>query len=325
MRSALITGGAGFIGSHVVDALLSEGWSVTVVDNFDPFYAESIKLQNLAPHHGHPNFRLLRADIRNTPVLRASVPKPPDVIVHLAAKAGVRPSILDAGGYFDVNVYGTQNMLELAREWGVKQFVFGSSSSVYGVNPRVPWSESDSVLLPISPYAATKVAGELLGHVYSHLHGFRFLALRLFTVFGPRQRPDLAIHKFARLLQAGQAIPLYGSDTRRDYTFIGDIVAGIRAAMDYRGSQYEVINLGSEHPISLEELLRVLAETLHIEPKIARMHAQPGDVPQTFADSRKAKALLGFKPKTDFRSGIAEFCRWLKRSQPPPAGPESPA
>ena len=316
MRSALITGGAGFIGSHVVDALLLEGWSVTVVDNFDPFYEEAVKLQNLAAHRNHPGFQLIRADIRDAGTLRASVLKPPDVILHLAARAGVRPSILDAAGYVDVNVRGTQNMLELAREWGVGQFLFGSSSSVYGVNPNVPWSECDSVLSPISPYAATKVAGELLGHVYSHLYGIRFLAMRFFTVYGPRQRPDLAIHKFARLLQAGQPIPLFGNgETRRDYTFVGDIVAGIRAAIDYRGSQYEVINLGSEHPVSLAEVLRVLAETLSVEPKVAWMPAQPGDVPQTYADSRKAKSLLGFDPQTDFRSGVREFCRWL-RDQP---------
>ena len=201
-RHALVTGGAGFIGSHLVDRLLGEGWRVTVIDNFDPFYDPAIKERNVAEHLKNERYTLYRLDIRDLSGLRQALTDEYDVIVHLAAKAGVRPSIQDPVTYQEVNVTGTQNMLEFARERGISQFVFASSSSVYGVNPNVPWREDDHVLLPISPYASTKVSGELLGHVYSHLYGIRFIALRFFTVYGPRQRPDLAIHKFARLMLA---------------------------------------------------------------------------------------------------------------------------
>ena len=206
MHSVLVTGGAGFIGSHLVDALLARGCRVTVVDNFDRFYPRTIKDQNLSAARTHAGCRVVEGDLRNLSELRTALRGSYDTIVHLAAKAGVRPSIEDPFTYQDVNVRGTQHMLELAREWAVPQFVFASSSSVYGVNPRVPWSEEDHVLQPISPYASTKVSGELLGHVYSHLYGIRFVALRFFTVYGPRQRPDLAIHKFARLMLDGRSI-----------------------------------------------------------------------------------------------------------------------
>jgi UDP-glucuronate 4-epimerase len=309
-RTALVTGGAGFIGSHLVQQLLEEGWNVTVVDNFDPFYDPAAKRRNIETVASHPRFALVEADIRELDA--GSLGVTPDVIVHLAAKAGVRPSIEDPAGYQDVNVRGTQSLLELARRRNVRQFVFASSSSVYGVNPRVPWREDDHVLLPISPYASTKVSGELLGHVYSHLYGIRFIALRFFTVYGPRQRPDLAIHKFARLMRQRRPIPVFGDgSTRRDYTFIADIVAGLRAAMDYTASGYEVVNLGNSRTVSLLEMIRTLEAVSGTTACIEWLPEQPGDVPQTFADIGKAQRLLGYDPTTPFRAGIERFWDWL--------------
>jgi UDP-glucuronate 4-epimerase len=311
--SVLVTGGAGFIGSSLTDRLLGEGLNVTVVDNFDPFYDRSVKIANLCAALADPHFRLVEADIRDLAALRERLDGSYDAIVHLAAKAGVRPSIADPIAYQETNVRGTQNLLELAREWGTRQFVFASSSSVYGVNPAVPWSEDDHVLLPISPYASTKVSGELLGHVYSHLYGIRFLALRFFTVFGPRQRPDLAIHKFARLIRAGKPIPFYGDgSTRRDYTYVDDIVAGIRAAIDYDATAYEVINLGNHRTVSLLEMVDAIERAVGKPAVLDRQPDQPGDVPQTFADIRKASALLGYEPRTDFETGLRHFAAWLQ-------------
>ncbi|WP_299029173.1 GDP-mannose 4,6-dehydratase [uncultured Thermanaerothrix sp.] len=313
MKSVLVTGGAGFIGSHLVDRLLKEGWQVTVVDNFDLFYSPAIKRQNIANHLKHPNYTLVEADIRDYEGLRKRLSGEYDVIVHLAAKAGVRPSFRDPLGYYEVNVRGTQNMLELARKWGVRQFVFASSSSVYGVNPNVPWREDDPVLRPISPYAASKVAGELLGHVYSHLYDIRFIALRLFTVYGPRQRPDLAIYKFARLMLAGKPLPIYGDGTsRRDYTYIDDVVEGIWKAIDYTGSKYEVVNLGSGHAVGLLAMIRGLEEILGVTAKLEYLPPQPGDVPQTWADTRKAERLLGWQPKTILREGLRQLLDWVR-------------
>ncbi len=317
MREALITGGAGFIGSHLADRLLADGWRVTVADNFDPFYDPAVKRANVAPHLDNPNYRLAEADIRDAAALAAALagwPADPAgaVIVHLAAKAGVRPSIADPVAYGQVNVGGTQNLLELARARGVTQFVFGSSSSVYGVNPRVPWREDDAGLQPISPYAATKVAGELLGHVYSHLHGVRFVALRFFTVYGPRQRPDLAIHKFARLIRAGRPVPLFGDgSTSRDYTYVDDIVAGIRAAMDWRAGPYAVINLGNSHTVTLAELVAALEAALGAKAVIERLPEQPGDVPRTWADIATARRLLNWQPTTALPAGLLRFVEWL--------------
>ncbi len=309
---ALVTGAAGFIGSHLVDRLLSDGLRVTAIDSFDPFYARETKERNIAEHRGHASYELIELDIRDLEALRTRLRGPYDVVVHLAARAGVRPSILDPLGYQDVNVKGTQHMLELAKALEVQQFVFASSSSVYGVNPNVPWREADHVLLPISPYASTKVSGELLGHVYSHLYGIRFIALRFFTVYGPRQRPDLAIHKFARRMREGQSIPVFGDgSTRRDYTFIDDIVSGIRGAMDYRGSIFEVVNLGNNQTVSLTEMIHGLESALAVEAVVDRQPEQPGDVPQTWADVEKARALFGYAPKTSFREGVARFAAWL--------------
>ncbi len=312
MTHALVTGGAGFIGSHLVDALLAEGWQVTVLDNFDPFYAPAIKRRHIAPHLAHPAYRLVEGDIRDQTALQA-LPESIDVVVHLAAKAGVRPSIQDPVSYQEVNIRGTQNLLEFAHARQIDQFVFASSSSVYGVNPRVPWSEEDHVLLPISPYASTKVSGELLGHVYSHLYGIRFLALRFFTVFGPRQRPDLAIHKFARKMLAGESIPVFGDGTmRRDFTYVADIVSGIRAAMAYTATSYEVLNLGNNHTVSVREMIDGLEQTLGVSACIEWLPEQPGDVPQTWADVSKAGRLLGYRPQTSFGEGLECFAAWLQ-------------
>jgi UDP-glucuronate 4-epimerase len=308
----LVTGAAGFIGSHLVDSLLGDGWRVTAVDNFDAFYATAAKERNIASHLSHPFYKLSRIDIRDVAALQA-VAQRYDAIVHLAARPGVRPSIVDPETCQQVNVSGTQNILELARHTGTPQVVFASSSSVYGVNPRTPWRESDHVLQPISPYASTKVSGELLGHVYSHLYGFRFLALRFFTVYGPRQRPDLAIHSFARKMLAGDAIPVFGDGTtRRDYTFIDDIVAGIRRAIDYDRSRYEVINLGNDRTVTLTDMIGQLETALGVTARIDRQPEQPGDVPQTWASVDKAAELLGYKPETSFPEGIEKFCRWLR-------------
>lgn len=312
MKSALVTGAAGFIGSHLADRLLRDGWSVTGLDNLDPFYPASAKRRNLEAASRHPHFTNVEADICTPADWPAAIRRRFDVIVHLAAKAGVRPSIEDPVGYQWTNVIGTQNVLELARAHGSPQFVFASSSSVYGVNPRVPWREDDHVLQPISPYASTKVSGELLGHVYATLYGIRFIGLRFFTVYGPRQRPDLAIHKFARQMLAGTAIPVFGDGTtRRDYTFVDDIVAGIVAAMGYTATPYEVINLGNDRTVSLSEMIAGLESALGVRAQLDRQPEQPGDVPQTWASVEKAGRLLDYHPRTDFPSGLRHFADWL--------------
>jgi UDP-glucuronate 4-epimerase len=310
MPHVLVTGGAGFIGSHLVDSLLRDGARVTVIDNFDPFYDRSLKLANIVAHRDSASWRLVEGDIRDASIL-PSLPGDIDIIVHLAAAAGVRPSIAEPVRYQEVNVYGTQNLLEFARVRGIRQFVFGSSSSVYGVNPRVPWSEEDQ-MLPISPYASTKISGELLGHVYAHLHGIRFIALRLFTVYGPRQRPDLAINTFTKLMLAGQPIPLFGDgSTRRDYTYVGDIVTGLRAAIDYDRTPFEIINLGNNHAVGLMELVRELEGVLGVTATIDRQPAQPGDVSQTWARIDKARRLLGYQPATPLADGLRHFAEWM--------------
>src|SRR5690554_796284 len=313
MKQVLVTGGAGFIGSHLVDRMLAEGWRVSVVDNFDPFYNPQVKEENIRSHLDSSSYKLVRADIRDLDTLKTYLSGEYDVIVHLAARAGVRPSIQDPLGYQEVNVRGTQNLLELAKGWGVKQFVFASSSSVYGVNPHVPWSEEDHVLLPISPYASTKVSGELLGHVYSHLYGIRFIALRFFTVYGPRQRPDLAIHKFARLMLNQEEIPVYGDgSTRRDYTYVDDIIQGICGALSYQKSLYEIINLGNNKTVALGELIKSLERVLGVKAQTRQYPMQPGDVPQTWAKLDKARRLLGYQPLTDLATGLERFSKWIK-------------
>jgi UDP-glucuronate 4-epimerase len=311
MRHVLVTGGAGFIGSHLVDALLRDGHRVTVLDNFDAFYSRSLKFANVAAHRDYSSWRLVEGDIRNVDVVYA-LPDGIDTIVHLAAAAGVRPSIADPIRYQSVNVAGTQNLLEFARLRGIRQFVFGSSSSVYGVNPHVPWKESDHVIQPISPYASTKVSGELLGHVYAHLYGIRFVALRFFTVYGPRQRPDLAIHKFTKLILQNQRVPLFGDgSTRRDYTYVGDIVNGIRGALTYDRTPFEIFNLGNNHTVSLIELVRHLEVALRLQARIEWLPEQAGDVPQTWASTDKARDLIGYRPCTTFPDGVSRFVEWL--------------
>jgi UDP-glucuronate 4-epimerase len=315
MRNVLVTGGAGFIGSHLVERLLGEGgWRVQVVDDFNDFYDPALKRRNVAPHLSREEFRLHEADIRDRAALeRVFRGSAFDCIVHLAARAGVRPSLREPVLYAETNIAGTLNLLELAREHRVKQFVFGSSSSVYGENEKVPFSEDDPVFKPISPYAATKAAGELLCHTYTHLWGLRVVCLRFFTVYGARQRPDLAIHKFARLISAGEPIPVFGDGTtRRDYTYIDDIIAGVRAALDYEASGYEVINLGESRTVSLSELIGLLERELGRDAIIDRQPLQPGDVPQTFADTRKARALLGYDPQTPIEEGVRRFVEWFR-------------
>jgi UDP-glucuronate 4-epimerase len=314
---ALITGGAGFIGSHLVDRLLAEGgWQVTVLDSFEPFYDPALKEANVAPHLGRSDYRLVRVDLRDREGLARELEGGYEVIVHLAARAGVRPSLEDPVGYQQVNVMGTQYLLELAKDWGTPQFVFASSSSVYGVDPNVPWREDRAVTRPISPYASTKVSGELLGHVYAHLYGIRFVALRFFTVFGPRQRPDLAIRKFAERILRGEPIPVFGDgSTRRDYTYVDDTIRGVRAAMDYAGSGYEVINLGNDRTITLARMIEVLEAALEREATLDRRPDQPGDVPQTWADVGKAERLLGYRPTTSFETGVQRFVAWLRATE----------
>ncbi|MBC7931277.1 MAG: GDP-mannose 4,6-dehydratase [Rubrivivax sp.] len=317
MRNVLVTGGAGFIGSHLVGRLLGEGaWRVHVVDDFNDFYDPALKRRNVAPHLGRDDFRLHEADIRDRDALgRVFGESQFDCIVHLAARAGVRPSLAEPVLYAETNIGGTLNLLELARARGVEQFVFGSSSSVYGENEKVPFAEDDPIFKPISPYAATKAAGELLCHTYSHLFGLRCVALRFFTVYGARQRPDLAIHKFARLISAGRPIPVFGDGTtRRDYTYVDDIIAGVRAAMNYEASRYEVVNLGESRTVELRELIALLEKELGRDAIIDRQELQPGDVPQTFADITKARRLLGYDPQTPIEEGIRHFVEWFKGS-----------
>ncbi len=314
MRNVLVTGGAGFIGSHLVARLLGEGgWRVVVVDDFNDFYDPALKRRNVEPHMAREEFALREADIRDRAALEEVFKETRfDCVVHLAARAGVRPSLAEPVLYTETNINGTVNLLELARERRVPQFVFGSSSSVYGENEKVPFAEDDPVFKPISPYAATKAAGELLCHTYSHLFGLRCVCLRFFTVYGARQRPDLAIHKFARLISEGRPIPVFGDGTtRRDYTFVDDIVAGVRAAMDYRQSAYEVINLGGSRTVSLGELIALLERELGREAVIDRQPPQPGDVPQTFADVSKARRLLGYDPRTPIEEGLRRFVEWF--------------
>lgn len=311
MPHVLVTGGAGFIGSHLVDRLLAESWRVTVIDNFDPFYNRIIKMANIRNHLRNSAYRLLEQDIINPDAMRDLATQRFDVIVHLAAKAGVRPSILDPLAYQNVNVGGTQNILEFARKTNVPQFVFASSSSVYGVSPCVPWKE-DAALLPISPYASTKLSAEFLGHVYSHLYGIRFLGLRFFTVYGPRQRPDLAIHKFARSILERKQISVFGDGgMRRDYTHVSDIVTGIMSAIAYNASSFEIINLGNNRTVELRELIALLEEITGSKALVERMQEQPGDVPQTWADLAKASTLLNYQPKTSLHDGLKDFIKWL--------------
>ena len=314
----LITGGAGFIGSHLVDRLLAEkGWRITVVDNFDPYYDRRIKEANIAAHIGAPGYRLIEADLCDADLEERLGPDPIDLIVHIAAKAGVRPSIADPLAYHRVNVTGTLRLLELARHRKIPRFVLASSSSVYGENLNVPWKEDEHGLVPISPYAASKLAAEQFARVYAQLHGMHVTVLRFFTVFGPRQRPDLAIHQFFRKVEAGVPIQQFGDgSTRRDYTYIDDIIAGVRAAMERtKGSSYETYNLGNSGTVKLSELIAAVEHELGIKAIVEVKPEQPGDVPQTFADVSRAGRDLGFAPSTPLAEGLKHFHAWYRTAR----------
>ena len=317
-KRILVTGGAGFIGSHLVDQLLAEGGSkVTVIDDFNDFYSPQIKRSAVKPHLENPNYKLVEADIRDTDAIaNVFADGSFDCVVHLAARAGVRPSLKEPTLYTETNINGTQNLLELAKTHGVPQFVFGSSSSVYGINSKIPFSEEDRIFQPISPYAATKAAGELLCHTYSHLYNLRTVCLRFFTVYGARQRPDLAIHKFTKLITDGKPIQMFGDgSTRRDYTYIEDIIEGVRAAMDFTESIHEVFNLGESETTQLRRLIELIEQALGAKAIIDRQPMQPGDVPVTFADIAKARELLNYSPKTKINEGIPKFVDWFRNSR----------
>ena len=312
MGAILVTGGAGFIGSHLAERLLADGRDVVVLDNFDPFYAEADKLRNLARASASRGFQLVRGDLRNQAELDAAFDaRPVSAVVHLAARAGVRPSIEDPMLYASVNLDGTVRLLEACRRRGIDRFVFGSSSSVYGNNVKVPFAEDDPVDHPISPYAATKRAGELLAHTYHHLFEMKVACLRFFTVFGPRQRPDLAIRKFATLLAAGKPLPVFGDGSSgRDYTFVDDIVDGIVRALD-RASGFHIWNLGGSHPVLLNDLIAKLARGLARTPELSRLPQQAGDVDRTWADVSRAKRELDWEPVTGFDAGLDSFLKWF--------------
>lgn len=317
-RRILITGAAGFIGSHCARALLEQGWQVVGLDNFDPFYARAIKEQGLAELRGMMGFRFVEGDIRDAALVEGLL-QGADAVLHLAARAGVRPSIEDPVLYVSVNLDGTMTLLEACRRAGVRQFVFGSSSSVYGDATPVPFREDVPAVNPISPYAATKRAGELLCSVYTELHGFRIAALRFFTVYGPRQRPDLAIHRFTRLLSAGQSIQQFGDgSTERDYTHIDDILNGVLGALrwvEQEQSGFEIFNLGESNTVRLDRLIHLIAEALGVEPRIERMPMFAGDVVRTYADISKSRRVLGYDPQVSIENGIRRFVEWFRATQ----------
>ena len=317
----LLTGGAGFIGSHLAEALLRAGANLTIIDNLNDFYNPSIKLDNLEQVKLAGEFEFCNLDICDIAGLQTVFERvQPQAVVHLAAYAGVRPSIEKPLLYERVNIAGTLNLLELCRIHKVPKLVFGSSSSVYGASNQVPFSEDQIALRPISPYAATKVAGELIAYTYASLYGISINCLRFFTVFGPRQRPDLAIHKFTALIEAGRTVPVFGDgSTGRDYTYVDDIVSGILAALDYepepdKGVRFEVFNLGNSHPVLLSELLDNLAQVTGREVICQQQPDQPGDVPITWADISKARRLLGYNPQTPLRKGLESFVAWYRSS-----------
>jgi len=309
----LVTGGAGFIGSHLVAALLGGGREVVVLDDFDDFYDPAIKRRNVAALAG-PGLRVVEGDIRDTALVdRLFSDERFHSVIHLAARAGVRPSIEQAALYTSVNLDGTTCLLEAARRHGVERFVFGSSSSVYGNNPKVPFAEDDPVDHPVSPYAATKKAGELLCYTHHHLHGLHVACLRFFTVYGPRQRPEMAIHKFTRLLWQGKDVEQYGDGTSaRDYTYVSDIVDGILRAWE-RCRGYRVYNLGGSRTVTLSDLLAKIAERLEVPARVRAMPAQPGDVERTWADVSRARQELGWEPRVDLDSGLDLFVEWFRR------------
>jgi len=312
----LVTGAAGFIGSHLCERLLTDGAEVVGLDNFDEFYSPAIKRSNIAECLEHKLFSLIEGDIRDVECVAGVLSRNNiNTIVHLAARAGVRPSIEQPLLYQDVNINGTMVLLEAAKEYGIRKFVFASSSSVYGNNKKVPFAETDNVDFPISPYAATKKAGELICHTYHHLYDMNIVCLRFFTVYGPRQRPDLAIHKFARLIEANKPIPVFGDGSmRRDFTYIDDIIQGVMGAIEYCEG-YEIYNLGESRPVRLDELIGEIEKALGKKAIINRQPVQPGDVIQTYADVAKAKAKLGYNPQTDIADGLRIFVEWFRNKR----------
>lgn len=327
-KTILLTGAAGFIGSNTAEALLKRGHRVVGFDNLAPVYSVDKKLDNLEQvrkaETETDQFRLVQADLRDGEALLKTMGSLPfDAVIHLGALAGVQPSIQDPKAYLEVNVLGTQNVLEASLKTGVRAVVAASSSSVYGANKKLPFSETDPVETPISPYAATKRAGELLAYPYAHLHGMSVANLRFFTVYGPRQRPDLAIYKFTRAMLAGLPITLYGDGTSsRDYTYIDDCVAGILAAMDWtlqgtggETGRYEIINLGESQTVNLNRLVELLEENLKISAKRETAPYLPGDVFATFADLGHAREVLGYDPQVKIEEGIRRFCEWYLREE----------
>ena len=314
--NVLVTGGAGFIGSHVCERLLRAGHAVWALDDLNSFYSPALKERNLGEIKslGKP-FTFIKADLCDKAAIEKVFGETRfDQVIHLAARAGVRPSLEDPGLYQEVNVGGTVNLLEAARKQGVKKMVMASSSSVYGVNAKVPFAESDPVFAAISPYAATKLACEALGHVYYHVHGMDVAMLRFFTVYGPRQRPDLAIHKFAKLIAAGKPIPVFGDgSTARDYTYITDIVDGVMACVE-RKFGFEIFNLGESQTVTLNRLIELLEQSLGRKAIIECLPAQAGDVPITYADISKSRRMLGYAPQVKIEQGIPLFVEWLKEN-----------
>ncbi len=310
MSHILVTGGAGFIGSHVVDRLLAGGHRIRVVDNFDDFYPAAIKRANLSAASRHPSFELIEGDIRDQDLMRRLC-RGVDSVVHLAARAGVRPSIADPFLYFDVNLNGSLAVFEASRAERVRRVVVASSSSVYGNYPEIPFREDLHLNRPVSPYAASKLACEQLSHCYHHLHGLEIVNLRFFTAYGPRQRPEMAIHKFVRAIEQGGEITLFGRGTRRDYTYIDDIVGGVEAALDGPGG-YRIYNLGNSTMIELDALLAGIERVLGRKAKVKRIGMQPGDVDQTCADLSRAGAELGYRPEVSLEEGLARFVDWYR-------------
>jgi UDP-glucuronate 4-epimerase len=318
-QRVLLTGGAGFIGSHVAEALLRQGAELTIVDDLDDFYSPNWKRANLEEIRRAGDFQFLQADICDPVLLRKLFAEMRfDALVHLAARAGVRPSLEQPRLYERVNVAGTLNLLDLCREFGVSKMLFGSSSSVYGVSSHIPFSEGHTDLRPISPYAATKIAGELLCCTYAHLYRLSIVCLRFFTVYGPRQRPDLAIHKFTSQIESGKPIRLYGDgNSGRDYTYVDDIVAGVLGGLEYLSRDngtalFEVFNLGNSHPVKLVEMVAALERATGRTAKYSHEPDQPGDVPLTWADISKASRLLGYKPVTSLDEGLQRFVSWYR-------------
>lgn len=313
----LVTGGAGFIGSHLVEKLLSDGHQVDNLDNFNDFYNPEIKRDNVYKCNSFSGYRLLEGDIRDCRFLTGIFDEREyDLVIHLAAMAGVRPSLQQPLLYSEVNINGTQNLLEECRRKGIRKFVFASSSSVYGNSRSLPFKETDNVDHPISPYAATKKAAELICHTYHHLYEISLICLRFFTVYGPRQRPDLAIHKFTDQISRGETLQLFGDGTTaRDYTYIDDIINGVTGAIEYINKYhcFEVINLGESQTISLLEMVKIISDEMGRKVEREFLPMQPGDVMRTFADISKAKKMIGYDPQTDFRSGIRKFLNWYNK------------